>query len=252
MVRSTLSVTEAAVVATTLAFVATTVFVFGVSITVGTNCFLFFSTEDYLRLAVLWITPVAIFIGLGVAVNVVGEAVASPEKTEWYLEVLNSTSSDAVKDVHNPLMKRIGMITWVLTNPLLPGPWLLLAFGGIVWSGEPWYFWPLIFLGLWNVLVLRLVRKRGIRLTLTRSLAWLLGPCLIVIALFRGIDYADDVINQSPTAIIHLDTGDPSEARILFSLADYLVVLAESDRLFALSAERVKKVEVTTSKPEPP
>lgn len=46
------------------AFILTVAYVYGYSLSLGTNLFTYFQVEDYLKLSVAWLTPTAVFVAL--------------------------------------------------------------------------------------------------------------------------------------------------------------------------------------------
>jgi len=209
-------------------FIFTVVYIFGLSKSLKLNIFKYFSPNDYLKLSIEWITPVAIFFALGIVANYFltriergtsEEELAASSPFPRFTRYFRKSADLAI-----PLFAIIPAIILLIISFFADVPNILLY--GI------WQYAAVI---LWGVFIFWYIRVPKLVAGWTNKMKFFIVafPAVIIFSLLHGM-YKGEVILQDMNAkpkvkLIIVNQSAPILGQVVLLLDKY-VLFADHDR----------------------
>lgn len=211
------------------AFILTILYVYGYSIAVNMNLFVYFSVKDYLKLAIQWLTPI---LSVGLIGLLVNKLVTRVER--------GATDEELVQCSPYPRFTRafrrlgdVAPLALLLVAALFN---TVLSFFTEVPKGRLYSLWaivgPMLWIATvnWYMKVPRLVaswsKKWGIFITFS--------PALVIFAFCYGLYNAESehglLENNSGIKVLLRDQSKPLVGETMFSLDEYVLIRQREHR----------------------
>ena len=222
-----MKISEALALGSASSFVLTVLYFQGYSKTLGVNLFLYFSLNDYFRLAIEWLPSFLTFFLIGILAD------------KAFTRIEGGRPRTAASIKHNVAQ----IVTIILTAVLAT----ILSFL-IPYPREQVYeVWSIAGPLLWLMLVAWYVKEPKLVQNWTkewlRIVSW--APALAIVAFFLGLTAGQRAhsANQPADVLILLKGAtEPATGKVLFVLDDYILLREEAAGIVALPKTEVKKI----------
>jgi hypothetical protein len=220
-------------------FLATVVYVFGYSWTLGLNLPIYFEPSDYFRVAIEWLPITLGAMCCGILLN----------------EILRRVEGGATEEelaASSPFPRFTRSFRKISKNILLWGMLALAIFGTLSARSWAWVTWAGAAPMLWVLLVdwYRNVPELGQSWTHPMFTIITYGPALLLFALFIGLgDGESETRRFMKPPHVKVAIGTPPsaiEGNLLFSLHSYVILRAFSGSLFVVLQDQVLILEHST------